>query len=82
MGKGDKPRNCFSKSFRTNFDEIDWGRYRTIDEVCGLPKGSFKKHLEEKSKQLEEQEKERNRRIRKEYASNSNGDESDGEEDV
>jgi flagellar hook-basal body complex protein FliE len=23
-GKGDKPRNCFSKQFKTNFDQIDW----------------------------------------------------------
>ena len=23
-GKGDKPRNCFSKKFRENYDEIDW----------------------------------------------------------
>jgi len=25
-GKGDKPRNCFSKRFKNNYDEIDWGR--------------------------------------------------------
>ena len=25
-GKGDKPRNCFSKRFKDNYDEIDWGR--------------------------------------------------------
>ncbi len=25
-GKGDKPRNCFSENFRTNYDEINWGR--------------------------------------------------------
>jgi len=24
MGKGDKPRNCFSSEFKKNFDEIDW----------------------------------------------------------
>jgi len=24
-GKGDKPRNCFSKQFKSNFDEINWG---------------------------------------------------------
>lgn len=24
-GKGDKPRNCFSKEYRQNYDEIDWG---------------------------------------------------------
>jgi hypothetical protein len=25
-GKGDKPRNCFSKKYKSNFDEINWGR--------------------------------------------------------
>ena len=25
-GKGDKPRSCFSKRFKNNYDEIDWGR--------------------------------------------------------
>jgi hypothetical protein len=25
-GKGDSPRNCFSKKFKQHFDEIDWGR--------------------------------------------------------
>ena len=25
-GKGDAPRNCFSKEFRNNFEAIDWGR--------------------------------------------------------
>jgi hypothetical protein len=24
-GKGDKPRNCFSSSFKNNYDEINWG---------------------------------------------------------
>jgi hypothetical protein len=23
-GKGSKPRNCFSKQFKQNFDEINW----------------------------------------------------------
>lgn len=23
-GKGDKPRNCFSKQFKKNYDKIDW----------------------------------------------------------
>jgi hypothetical protein len=23
-GKGDKPRNCFSKDFKSNFDQIKW----------------------------------------------------------
>jgi hypothetical protein len=25
-GKGSKPRNCFSKKFKDNYDEIDWGK--------------------------------------------------------
>ena len=25
-GKGDKPRSCFSKSFRDNYDQINWGK--------------------------------------------------------
>jgi hypothetical protein len=25
-GKGDKPRNIFSKNFRDNYDEIFWGK--------------------------------------------------------
>jgi hypothetical protein len=27
-GKGDKPRNCFSKKFKDNYDEIDWSAHR------------------------------------------------------
>lgn len=23
-GKGDKPRNCFSQTYRDNYDSIDW----------------------------------------------------------
>ena len=26
MGKGSKPRNCFSKQFQTNYDDIDWSK--------------------------------------------------------
>ena len=25
MGKGDKPRNCFSTGFKNNYDDINWG---------------------------------------------------------
>jgi hypothetical protein len=25
-GKGDKPRNCFSKQYKNHYDVIDWGR--------------------------------------------------------
>ena len=31
-GKGDKPRNCFSKQYKDNYDSIDWGHHkRTAD---------------------------------------------------
>jgi hypothetical protein len=23
-GKGDKPRNCFSKTYKSNYEEINW----------------------------------------------------------
>jgi DnaJ-class molecular chaperone len=26
MGKGDKPRNCFSRQFKENYDFINWGK--------------------------------------------------------
>lgn len=48
-GKGDSPRNCFSKKFKDNYDVINWGRVKTLDEVCGSPKGTFKKFVEEQS---------------------------------
>lgn len=25
-GKGDRPRNCFSSAFKTNYEQINWGR--------------------------------------------------------
>jgi hypothetical protein len=25
-GKGSKPRNCFSKDFKDNYDQIDWNK--------------------------------------------------------
>lgn len=25
-GKGDKPRNCYSKTFKDNYDLIDWSK--------------------------------------------------------
>ena len=27
-GKGDKPRSCFSKQFKSNYDEINWDKKR------------------------------------------------------
>ena len=34
MGKGDKPRNCFSKDFRDNYDGINWVKWSESDEDC------------------------------------------------
>ena len=28
-GKGDKPRNCFSKEFKRNFDQVNWGKNKS-----------------------------------------------------
>ena len=70
-GKGDAPRNCFSKQYKSNYDSINWGRPKTIDEVCNAPKGSFKCSLKEQSEELEKQEKSRQKRIRKTNADKS-----------
>lgn len=32
-GKGDRPRNIFSKNFRENFDRIAWGTKRKPTKV-------------------------------------------------
>jgi hypothetical protein len=31
-GKGDNPRNCFSKEFKDNYDLIDWSKKNENDE--------------------------------------------------
>ena len=31
-GKGDKPRNCFSKDFKSNFDLILWNKPKSNEE--------------------------------------------------
>lgn len=67
-GKGDSPRNCFSKQYRSNYDTINWGRPKTIDEVCNDPKGSFKRSLKEQEEETKAQEQKRAKRIRKEHA--------------
>jgi len=67
-GKGDSPRNCFSKAYKSNYDNINWGRPKTIDDVCNAPKGSFKRFLKEQSEELEQQENARKKRIRKALA--------------
>lgn len=30
-GKGSKPRNCFSKEFKTNFDKINWSTKQGVE---------------------------------------------------
>jgi hypothetical protein len=37
-GKGDKPRNCFSREFKDNYDLIDWGsaRRKKIQKMHGV----------------------------------------------
>ncbi len=32
-GKGDKPRSCFSKKFKDNFDQIDGWASKTNKEI-------------------------------------------------
>ena len=32
-GKGSKPRNCFSKDFKDNYDSINWNRNKK-DTKC------------------------------------------------
>jgi hypothetical protein len=31
-GKGDKPRNCYSKEFKNNYSEIDWKPKKKLDK--------------------------------------------------
>lgn len=35
-GKGDKPRNCFSRQYKDNYDSIDWGK-KLICPQCSKP---------------------------------------------
>lgn len=42
-GKGDKPRNCFSKKYRDNYDLIKWNNKKnanknTINNVTSINK--------------------------------------------
>jgi len=31
-GKGDKPRNCYSKEFKNNYSEINWKPKKKLDK--------------------------------------------------
>lgn len=45
-GKGDAPRNCFSKQFKDNFDIIDWSKDKvkhkkeTYEYISGICEGA------------------------------------------
>ena len=32
MSKGDKPRNCFSRQYRDNYDSINWPKEMTKEQ--------------------------------------------------
>lgn len=32
-GKGDKPRNCFSKEFKNNYDNIKWSKNLDLSQI-------------------------------------------------
>jgi hypothetical protein len=40
-GKGDKPRNCFSKKYKSNYDSINWGNF----QPCPSCKSNIKKYF-------------------------------------
>ncbi len=44
-GKGDSPRNCFSKQFKNNYDDISWNNSKSTDSLSGSLKGNFKKFI-------------------------------------
>ena len=65
-GKGDSPRSCFSRQFKKNYDSIEWKKvFRTIDEVCGQPDGSFENSIKKQTEEYELQNKRRRDRINK-----------------
>lgn len=44
-GKGDKPRNCFSKIYKNNYDNISWGQEKgnkTCPKCKNLVRFNFK----------------------------------------
>ena len=54
-GKGDKPRSCFSKQYKDNFEEIDWKKEITdlqkmaieIEDVDGVKLKKYEAHIDE-----------------------------------
>ena len=52
-GKGDKPRNCFSKSFRDNYDAITWKEeYSVCYDENGIELNSQKDNVPKQTKRL------------------------------
>ena len=41
-GKGDKPRNCFSKKYKSNYDSINWGNTKTCEHCNSIMKKKYK----------------------------------------
>jgi|TARA_B100001778_G_scaffold1285_1_gene1135 hypothetical protein len=42
-GKGDKPRNCFSNGYKSNYEQIDWGNNKCVS-VSNVKKNSPKQN--------------------------------------
>lgn len=36
-GKGDKPRNCFSKEYKNNYEKINWGKKKQNTKFKKMP---------------------------------------------
>jgi len=43
-GKGDKPRNCFSRSYKDNYDMIQWGGNKKCANASNARKTSLKQN--------------------------------------
>lgn len=41
-GKGDKPRNCFSKQYKNNYDSINWNKTFTCKHCKSRIKNKYK----------------------------------------
>jgi len=41
-GKGDKPRNCFSKNYKNNFDTIKWDIINKCPKCDSIMKKKYK----------------------------------------
>lgn len=59
-GKGDSPRNCFSKNYRNNYDSIQWTGKKNINnqkkenrQWIGLEKNMTKKISSEEGSKKE-----------------------------